>query len=193
MSTPLYNLLLTETAKDNWITLEDGKKILNFQCTPLKTNQTNKFSYIKISIEKDNDSKYKGSVVFETSKPFMKEVDEDEDSDDEEDEEEINQMSFSTSLYTKLNKCITKTVELLDSISTCNSCNKIYQKNCTELCTTCIIQIHYHKYKTQCSICYDDTSHLIPLTLPCDHTFHFACLSRMKTYKCPLCRRDFKI
>jgi hypothetical protein len=192
MNSHLYNLLLSETSKDNWITLDDNKKILNFSCSPLKTNQPSKFSYVKISIEKDNNAKYKGSVIFETSKPFLKEIDEDEDSDDEE-EEEINQMSFSTSLYLKLNKCITKTVELFESISICNSCNKIYQKNCTDLCSTCIIQLHYHKYKTQCSICYDDAAQLLPFTLPCDHCFHFACLTRMRNYKCPLCRREFKL
>lgn len=186
----LYNLILNETSKDKWISV-DGKKVLNFQCFPLKTNTANKFSYIKISIEKDTNSNFKGSVAFETTEPFMKQVDDEEDSDDESDEE-INQMTFYTNFYKKLHKCIKKTIELLESISTCQSCNKIYQKNNTSICTSCIIQLHYNKYNTECSICYDEKANLLPYTLSCDHTFHFSCLTKMKQYKCPLCRKDFE-
>jgi hypothetical protein len=186
----LYNLLLNETAKDQWISI-DGKKVLNFQCFPLKTNSITKFSYIKISIEKDSNTNFKGAVSFESNLSFMKQVEDDEESDDE--SEEINQMTFYTNVYTKLHKCIKKTIELLESITTCQSCNKIYKKNTTNLCTSCIIQLHFHKYKTDCSICYDENAQLLPYTLSCDHTFHFSCLAKMKHYKCPLCRKEFNI
>ena len=44
----------------------------------------------------------------------------------------------------------------------------------------------------ECAICFDDIGHN-DSCLECGHIFHKECLSRMKSNKCPLCRKESNI
>lgn len=202
MSTENINSLLTDfiinqVNNNKWSDI-NGKKVINFTCSPMQTNFPIHFSHVKLSIEKINE-KYKGSVLFESDLPFMRPYDED---DDDVDYDEMNQQTFYTNAYSKLGKCVKKLLELYDTITLCRSCNSIYQNeqnNNSSVCCTCLLQIFYHRNSKHpqdantCSICLDENASLLPYTLKCDHTFHFSCLAKMNDAKCPLCRREFKI
>ena len=47
-----------------------------------------------------------------------------------------------------------------------------------------------------CHICYEPLSKLIPVHLPCRHSFHFECIVQnieVYNYKCPLCRAELDL
>jgi hypothetical protein len=43
----------------------------------------------------------------------------------------------------------------------------------------------------ECCICFEDISRRDKATLKCGHTFHFSCASKVRSYRCPLCRCVF--
>jgi len=189
----LCSHILSEVEKGKWNELQ-GKQIINIQGFPFSIRDNVSFSYIKLTIEKDEKEKengiYKGSVTFESEKSYMRQKEE----EGEEDYDDVNQQTFFTARYNKLVKCVTSIVKTLGKISICNSCNNIYEKiNDTNLCMNCVIHLFVEKPHTDCSICMDENALLLPYTLKCGHIFHFSCLSKMKHYKCPLCRREFSI
>jgi hypothetical protein len=184
----LCSHILSEVEKGKWNEVQ-GKQIINIQGFPFSICSNVSFTYIKLTIEKETNT-YKGSVTFESEISYMRQKEE----EGEEDFDDINQQTFFTASYTKLVKCVSSMVKTLGKISTCNSCNNIYEKiNDTNLCMNCAIQLFVEKPQTECSICMDESAFLLPYTLKCGHTFHFSCLAKMKHYKCPLCRRDFAI
>lgn len=187
----LNDYILNQVQNGKW-TSEHNKKKINILCFPLKTRGNNLFSFTRISIEKQ-DNNYKGIIVYESDKPFMKTSDTDEDDD----LENLNQATFYTQIHTKLNKCIISLVKLLSKITLCNSCNNIIECSSVlekekKLCSTCLIQLFIEQPKTECCICMDDTALLLPYTLECNHTFHFSCIAKSGN-KCPLCRRLFNL
>ena len=187
----LCSHIISEIEKGNW-NMVDNKKIINIQCFPLNTKQFLNFSYVKLTVEKnDENSHYKGSVTFESEISFMRQK-EDEGS---EDFDELNQQTFYTQTYEKLHKCVCSMVKILGKIDLCSSCNNIYQKlnDTTNLCMNCAIQLYVQKPNTECSICLDENALMLPYKLDCGHEFHFSCLSKMKHFKCPLCRTGFTI
>ena len=190
----LFDFIVNQVNSNKWSKV-DGKEVINFSCAPMKTHDEIKFSHVKLTVEKIN-KKYKGSVVFESDLPFMRECEEDEDNIDY---DEVNEQTFYTNVYNKLGKCIKKLLELYESITLCKSCNCIVLKdNCCDksVCSTCLLQIFYQQKNTDekvCSICLDENACLLPYTLSCDHSFHFGCLAKMRDNKCPLCRKEFKI
>jgi hypothetical protein len=188
----LKDCILNHIQTGSWQkTREKDKEITNVQCFPFDINIGTPFSYIKVSIEKfspNNICKYRGIIVIESSIPFLRTP-----NDDPPDDLDLqNQRTFYTSYHPKLLKVIEHTLKTLKKISLCRSCNNIIDTN-DKTCQTCAIQLFIQKEKTECCICMDHEDTLLPYRLSCDHSFHFACLTKMKNKSCPLCRKEFSL
>lgn len=62
----------------------------------------------------------------------------------------------------------------------------------SEVCSECLSLRCVQDIKEICCICKDEDSFCVYYKLPCDHSFHFACLTKMNKLSCPLCRKDFE-
>lgn len=45
----------------------------------------------------------------------------------------------------------------------------------------------------ECSICFELINNSTKKIIQCNHVFHGACLDRVRTNACPLCRKPFRI
>lgn len=75
----------------------------------------------------------------------------------------------------------------------CSICEMGYNSELCEYCLCCLVSdlLTYDNSKIVCPICLQDTKDFI--TISCGHRYHFTCISKNKTNKCPICRAKYTI
>ena len=94
------------------------------------------------------------------------------------------------------NKCIESTIKQIYDVCFCESCLRVYDKSeldSEDVCLNCNIQHIFETKKDTCCICMDAECVKLNHRLPCEHEFHFTCLTKLKKKECPLCRACFSL
>jgi len=184
----IYNILLKNILKKGWKEEDDEKKF-ELELYPYNSKIPIKYRYLKLII-KNNDKDYEGTLLVENFKFSLLYNDEDY----QDDSGDFLQFEFE-SKKKHLKECVLDMLDKLINIDNCNSCNRIYEKyNLDEgTCIHCLLQYHMDiiEEDCECAICLDKEVIKLYYKLPCEHNFHFNCLSKMKKLQCPLCRTPF--
>ena len=194
MEEDIYNLILEKMKKQN---LDKDKSFsFEYELYPYATNNSNrKFNFIKIVINKKNNS-YEASVCIENNRYSLLHDHEDSDTDDEDDYEDEDKLQFV--FYAsdkKLKKCVMGALDILNNIFNCGSCNRLFDKNdlnAQKICLHCLLEFKIQNTVNECAICMDSECTKLQYILPCNHSFHFNCLTKLKRFVCPLCRTPFR-
>lgn len=105
--------------------------------------------------------------------------------------------SFDISEEKDFRKCIEKTMNYFTDIKVCESCNRIHYKTSLDnqgICLNCNMQYLFEIQKEEgCTICLDTDCVKLVHLLPCEHEFHFSCLTKLTKKECPLCRACFSL
>ncbi len=92
-----------------------------------------------------------------------------------------------------LNDALTKIYKKALAYNLCGHCKMGYDTNLSPHCVTCLFSDFFvvNNPEIKCSICLSRTKDF--KTLECGHRFHFSCLVKTTSGKCPLCRAAFDL
>jgi hypothetical protein len=164
-----------------------------YEFYPLDNHSKIKFRHVRLKILRIM-KQYTGTLSVEIMSYCIKTVQETERYN----KKKSDNIYFDFQIKTQptFKKCIEQLIKTLQTIDTCQSCNRIYRlENLDEnkVCFTCHLQNMFEIKKDQCCICLDTDCVKLFHALPCKHEFHFSCLSKLEKKECPLCRDCFTL
>ncbi len=190
-SKQISQLLLQQFSQKGW---KNDK--FQFEIFPYDNKSKIKFRYISFSFHKHAKNSFSCSIDIESFEYCILTVEEAERKINRNNDDFIY-FSFSVPEQRTFKKSIEKTLEYFKDITICESCNRIFHKtNLDEnnTCLNCNVQYLFEKRNEEgCSICLDNTCVKLVHRLPCDHEFHFSCLTKLLKKECPLCRACFSL
>jgi hypothetical protein len=157
-----------------------------------------RFRYAKVIINKMNHS-YEATLCVENNNFSLLHEHEDSDSDDEDYEDYDNEDMLQFFFYAsnkKLKKCILEILDTFNNVVNCGSCNRIFHKNdlnSQKICLHCLLEFKIQDTSNECAICMDSECEKLQYFLPCKHSFHFTCITKLKRFVCPMCRQPFRL
>jgi hypothetical protein len=193
----ISELILQQFSQKGW----DNYDKYVFELFPFDNKSKIKFRYILFTFTRLKKGK-KGKNVFscqieiESFEYCILTVEESERKINRDNEDFIT-FSFDVPVQKTFRKCIKKTMEYFTNIKICESCNRINYKTSMDkdnICLTCNIQYLFEIRKDEgCTICIDKDCIKLVHRLPCEHEFHFSCLTKLTKKECPLCRACFSL
>ena len=190
-SSNILNLILQQFSKQGW-------KNNNFRIDiyPYDNKSSIKYRHVIFDFKKNYNKTFSSSISIETFEYCILTVEESEQKIDKKDDDFIK-FTFCTKPVKYFKKCVEKTLECFNEIKVCESCNRIFHKSeldNNKTCLTCNVQYSFEIRKEEgCSICLDSSSIKLMHRLPCEHEFHFSCLTKLTKKECPLCRACFAL
>jgi len=196
MNEDIYNLLLQRMKTQNLS--KDEQFSFEYELYPYVThNKYCRFRYAKLMIHKNNDS-YEATICIENNNHSLLHVHEDSDSEDDEYEDEDYEDMLQFVFYAsnkKLKKCVTEALDIFNNVTNCGSCNRLFHKNdlnSQKICLHCLLEFNIQDIPNECAICMDSECTKLQYFLPCKHSFHFTCITKLKKSICPMCRHPFR-
>lgn len=196
MNEDIYNLLLQRMKTQNLS--KDKQFSFEYELYPYVThNKYCRFRYAKLVINKKNDS-YEATICIENNNHSLLHVHEDSDNEEDEYEDEDYEDMLQFEFYAsnkKLKKCVTEALDILNNVTNCGSCNRLFHKNdlnSQKICLHCLLEFNIQDIPNECAICMDSECTKLQYFLPCKHSFHFTCITKLKKNICPMCRHPFR-
>jgi hypothetical protein len=188
----ISKIIVRNISTNGWKKVDNNREEFSVELYPYANNTTIKYRYFKIVLVRLKKSKcYEFKLDVENVKYCIL-------TNEEWDDHMYNQedhIYFKFSLTNnKLEQCILKGLELLDSLKSCDSCNRIYKDTDLDdnnICLNCLLQNMIEKQENDCVICMDKDIPKLFYKLQCNHEFHFSCICKVTPKYCPLCRTQF--
>lgn len=100
---------------------------------------------------------------------------------------------IKSELCDTIESSIKQLLEKTKKLKWCSFCEMGYNSELCDYCVCCLVSdlLTYDNSKITCPICLQDTKDYI--TISCGHRYHFTCISKNKTNKCPICRSKYTI
>ncbi len=186
----IKSLLLKKINKEGW---KDNQ--FDYEVYPYDNKSSIKFRYLKLNFKRERStSKFSCELTIENYDYCILTVDETEREIKSSDDDFIY-FKFNIRPEKNITKCIESAIDYLIEVKLCESCQRIYHKDDLDkfnFCLTCNIQSIFEK-RDFCSICHDNENVKLMHKLPCEHEFHFSCLTKLRKKECPLCRACFSL
>jgi len=189
----IKKLLLQKLNKDGWKNDE-----FIYEMYPYDNKSCIKFRYLKFKFRKWKKSFGKQSFTCELT---VENYDyciltvEESDQKVESSNEDFIYFYFKMKPEKNITNCVGNAIQYLIDINLCKSCQRVFHKDDLDdfnFCLTCNIQSIFEKGDF-CAICHDNENVKLNHKLPCDHEFHFSCLTKLRKKECPLCRACFSL
>lgn len=198
MNEDIYNLILQKMKTQNLS--KDKQFLFEYELYPYVThNPYCRFRYAKLIINKKNND-YEATLCIENNNYSLLHVNEDSDSDDDDYEEyDENEDMLQFVFYAtnkKLKKCVTEALDIFNNVTNCGSCNRLFHKNdlnSHKICLHCLLEFKVQDTPNECAICMDSECTKLQYFLPCKHSFHFTCITKLNKFICPMCRQPFRL
>lgn len=195
MNEDIYNLLLQRMKTHNLS--KDKHFSFVYELYPYVThNNYCRFRYAKLMINKNNDS-YQATICIENNIHSLLHLDEDSEDyyyENQENEDMLQFVFYASNK--KLKKCITEALDIFNNVTNCGSCNRLFHKNdlnSNKICLHCLLEFNIQDIPNECAICMDSECTKLQYFLPCKHSFHFTCITKLKKFICPMCRHPFRL
>jgi hypothetical protein len=184
----IKTLLLQKLNKQGWKNNE-----FIYELFPYDNKSSIKFRYLKFKFKRERKL-FSCDLTIENHDYCILTVEE-SDREIKSSNDDFIYFTFKIKPEKNITKCIETAVSHLTEIKLCESCQRIFHKddldqfNC---CLTCNIQSIFEK-RDFCAICHDGDNVKLMHKLPCEHEFHFSCLTKLRKKECPLCRNCFSL
>jgi len=186
----IKTLLLQKLSKQGWKNNE-----FIYELFPYDNKSSIKFRYLKFKFKRERKtSKFSCELTIENYDYCILTVEE-SDREIKSSNDDFIYFTFKIKPEKNITKCIETAISHLTEIKLCESCQRIYHKDDLDqfdCCLTCNIQSIFEK-RDFCAICHDGDNVKLMHKLPCEHEFHFSCLTKLRKKECPLCRNCFSL
>ena len=186
----IKTLLLQKLKKEGW---KNNQFI--YELYPYDNKSSIKFRYLKFKFKRERAaSKFSCDLTIENYEYCILTVEEAEREIKSSDDDFIY-FTFNIKPEKNITKCIESGIQFLTEVKLCESCQRIFHKDNLDeynFCLTCNIQSIFEK-RDFCAICHDGENVKLMHKLPCEHEFHFSCLTKLRKKECPLCRNCFSL